>query len=134
MQSEKKLELALGPNHHSYHLLCKSHTVETLVRSNLNVLAEVEKSVKQGEIFEDINPPLVEADIEALLNFITHGKSGRSWSEADLFDDICVRERITKIVFLYQQRRFTKLGKAASVLMDAKDFLTILLDKVEATN
>ena len=76
----------------------------------------------------------MEADIEALLNSITHDKSGRSWSEADIFDDICVQERITKIVFLYQQRRFAKLGKAASVLMNAKDFLAILLDKVEATN
>ena len=34
--------------------LCKSHTVEALDRSNLNMLAEVEKSVKQQEIFEDI--------------------------------------------------------------------------------
>ena len=54
---ENTIPNALGSNHHPYHLLCKSHTVET-VRSNLNVLAEVEKSVKQGEIFEDINPSI----------------------------------------------------------------------------
>ena len=44
---EDKIPNALGSNHHPYHLLCKSHTVEALDRSNLNVLAEVEKRVKQ---------------------------------------------------------------------------------------
>ena len=65
---------------------------------------------------------------------ITHDKSGRSCSQADLFDHICEREGITKRVFLYQQRRFAKLGKAAATLMEAKDLLAILLDKVETTN
>ena len=55
---ENTIPNALGSNHHPYHLLCKSRTVETLVRSNLNVLAEVEKSVKQEEIFEYINPSI----------------------------------------------------------------------------
>ena len=76
---------ALGSNHHPHHLLCNSHTVEASDCSNLNVLAEVENSVKQKEIFEDISPSLksffhgksalVEAGIEALLNLITHDKS-----------------------------------------------------------
>ena len=90
------------------------------------MLAEVEKSVKQQKIFEGINPsiksffhgksPLVEAGIEALMNLITHGKSRRSCSQADLFDHICEGEGITKRVFLYQQRQFAKLGKAAAAL------------------
>ena len=65
---------------------------------------------------------------------ITHDKSERSCSQADLFDHICERDGITKGIFLYQQRQFAKLGKAAAALMDAKDILTILLDEVEATN
>ena len=107
---EDILSNALGSNHHPYHFLCKSHTVEALDRSNLNMLAEVKKSVKQQEIFEGINPSirfffpgksaLVEAGIEALLNLITHDKSGRSCSQADLFDHICEREGITKSIFI----------------------------------
>ena len=145
MQSQKILELktlpnALGSNHHPYHLLCKIHTAEALDHSNLNVLAEVEKSVKQQEIFEGINPSIKSffrrksALVEALLNLIIHDKSGRSCSQADLFDHICEQEGIPKRVSLYQQRWFAKLEKTAAALMEAKDFLTILLDEEEATN
>ena len=133
----------LGSNHHPYHLLCKSYTVEALDSSHLNALAEVEKSVKQQEIFEGINhsiksffpgkSALVEAGIEALLNLITDCKSGRHALKLN-FDHICEQEGITKSVFLDQQRQFAKLEKAAAALMEAKDLLTILLDEVEAAN
>ena len=75
----------------------------------------------------------MEAGIDALLNLITH-KSANSCSQADLFDYICEREGVSKRVFLYQQRRFAKLGKAASSILEAKDILTMLLDEVEGTN
>ena len=62
------------------------------------MLAEVEKSVKQQEIFEGINPSikssfcgksaLAEAGIEALQNLIIHDKTGRSCSQVDFFDHI----------------------------------------------
>ena len=65
---------------------------------------------------------------------ITDNKSGRSCSQADLFDHICEQEGMTKRVFLHQQRKFGKLRKAAAALMEAKDLLTILLDEVEAIN
>ena len=85
---EDTIPNAFGSNCHPYHLLYKSHIVEELDCSNLNVLAEVEKSVKQQEIFEGINPSiksffhgnLVEPGIEARLNLIMHDKSGRSCS------------------------------------------------------
>ena len=85
---EDTIPNALVSNHHPHHLWCKSHTVKALDRSNLSVLAEVEKSVKQQEIFEGINPSiksffhgnLVEPGIEARLNLIMHDKSGRSCS------------------------------------------------------
>ena len=105
---------------------------------------EVEKSVKQQEIFEKINPALklffrckkalVEAGIEALLSLITHDKSAKFCSQADLFDFICEREAVSKRVFLYQQRRFAKHGKAALSILEAKDLLQMLVDEVEGTN
>ena len=45
-----------GSDHQPYQLLCKSHTVEKLDAINLEVLATIEKSVKQRELFESINP------------------------------------------------------------------------------
>ena len=47
-----------------------------------------------------------------------------SCSQADLFDYICERESTSKRVFLYQQKRFAALGKAA----------LSILDEVEGTN
>ena len=47
---------------------------------------------------------------------------------------VCEKECVTKIVFLYQQKRFAKLRKAAAVLMEVRDLLTILLDEVGAMN
>ena len=40
------------------HLLCKGHTVEALDRSNLDVLAKIEKQVNQRRTLENINPSL----------------------------------------------------------------------------
>ena len=141
---EDTIPNALGTEHHPHHLLCKSHTVEALDRSNLEVLSKIEKSVKQQEIFESINPALksffrgkkalVEAGIEALLTLITHDKSGKSCSKTDLFDYICEREGVNKRVFLYQQRRFAKLGKAAQSVLQAKGILQMLVDEVDGTN
>ena len=58
---------------------------------------------------------LVKAGVEALLALISHEKSAKSRSQADLFDNICEREGTRKRVFLYQQRRFVKVEKAAFV-------------------
>ena len=113
----------------SYHLLCKSHIVEKLDATNLNVLATIEKSVKQRELFESINPSLksffqgkktvVEAGINALMTLVSCDKSGKSCSQAKLFDLICEREGVQKHLFLYQQRRFAKLGKSSAALVEA---------------
>ena len=37
-------------------------------------------------------------------------------------------------VFLYQQRRFAKLGKGAASILQAQDILTMLLDEIDGTN
>ena len=118
--------------------------MEALDRSNLKVLASIEKSVEQQKTLEGINPALksffrgktetVEAGIDALLALITHNKSATSCSQADLFEHICEREGVAKRIFLYQQRRFAKLGKAAACILEAKDILTMLLDEVSVSN
>ena len=137
---EETIPHALGSEHHPYHLLCKSHTVEALDRSNLEVLSALEKKVNQQAVFKSINPALrsffrgkaalVEAGIDALLTLITHNKSANSCSQADLFDHICEREGVVKRIFLYQQRRFAKLGKVAASILQALDMLTMLLDEI----
>ena len=141
---EETVLTTLGSSHQPYHLLCKSHTVEALDRSNLEVLSKTEKSVKQQDVLEQINPPmktffrgkkaLIEAGIEALLSLITLGTSGKSSSQADLFDHICEKEQIHRRVFLYQQRRVVILGKAALCIRQAKDILQMLIIEVEGTN
>ena len=118
--------------------------MEALDKSSLYILARVEKSVKQQEILEKINPALrsffrgkkaiAEAGIEALLSLLTHDKSAKSCSQADLFEFICEREGVKKRVFLYQQRRFAKLGKAASSILQARDIMQMVVDEVEGTN
>ena len=138
---ESTIPAALESSHHPYHLLCKSHTVEALDRSNLEVLASIEK-VEQQQVLENINPALksffrgkkalVEAGIEALLTLITHNKSANSCSQADLFDHICEREGVSKHVFIYQQ--FAKLGKAAASILQSTDILSMLLDEIDSTN
>ena len=82
---------------------------------------------------EGINPALksffrgkaavVEAGINAIIALITHNKFANSCSQADLFEFICERENVQKRVFLYQQRRFAKIGKAAACILEAKDCL-----------
>ena len=107
---EESIPLSLGSKHHPHHLLCKSRTVEALDRSNLDVLASIEKKVNQQAAFESINPALrsvfrgktalVEAGIDALLTLITHNKSANSCSQADLFQHICERENVVKSLFI----------------------------------
>ena len=50
---------------------------------------------------------------------ITHDKSAKSCSQSDLFDCICEKENVVKRIFLYQQRLFTKLVKAAASFLEA---------------
>ena len=58
LKIENNIATALGTTCKPMHLLCKSHTVEALDRSNLSVLYDIEKQVQQREILEGINPSL----------------------------------------------------------------------------
>ena len=133
-----------GSMHKPIHLLCKPHTVEKLDSCNLVVIAKFENMVKQRDVLESINPQLksffrgkktkVEAGIEALLKLVTHQHSGNTTSHADTFDHICEREGVVKRLFLYQQRRFTKLGKSAASLVEAFPILKMLVEVVVGSN
>ena len=78
----------LGSKHIPYHLLCKSHVVEKLDASNLNVLAAFKEKVKLQQHLEAINRALkpffrgkkavVIAGIQAILKLISYDKSGNS--------------------------------------------------------
>ena len=133
-----------GSTYKPIHLLCKSHTVEKLDICNLEVLASFETRVKQRTVLESINPRLksffrgkktiVEAGIESLLKLVTHRHSGNNTSQADTFDHICESEVVVKRLFLYQQRRFTNLGKSAASLLEAYPILKMLVEKVAVNN
>ena len=145
LKIENGIRQALDSTHIPVHVLCKSHTVKKLDACNLAVLAQFEKSAKQRETLESISPNLrfflwgkqtitVDAGIDALMSSVSHAHSGKTTSQADLFDYICEREGVVKRLFLYQQRRFAKLGKAAASVVDAYPILKLLLDEVQETN
>ena len=77
---------------------------------------------------------IVEAGIEALLNLVCHKSSAKPSSHGETFDFICEREKVVKRLFLYQQRRFTKLGKSAASLLAAYPILQMVVDEVKETN
>ena len=140
----EQIAAAIQSDYQPIHLLCKSHTVEKLDATNLEVLSNVEKTVKQRETFEQINPSLksffrgkkttVDAGINAIVTLESRDKSGKSCSLADEFDLICEREGCLKRMFLYQQRRFGKLGKAAAAILEAYSILRMLPDECNSTN
>ena len=88
----------LGSKHIPYHLVCKSHVVEKLDTSNLDVLAAFEERVKLWQRLEAINPALkpffrgekavVVAGIQAILKLVSCDMSGNSSSLAEEFDVI----------------------------------------------
>ena len=68
-----------------YHFICKSHCVEALDRSNLEMLGNIEKQLCLQTKLGGVNPSMrsffrgqkaiVVAGIKCILNLITHEKS-----------------------------------------------------------
>ena len=58
LQIENSVASELNSQHKPMHLLCKSHTVEALDRSNLDVFTKIEKQVNQCGTLKNINPNL----------------------------------------------------------------------------
>ena len=146
LKIEGMIVTSLESDHEPVHLLCKSYSVEKLDASNLNVLSQVENSINQRHKLEDITPPLksffffhgkkttVEAGIDAWITLVSYNKPEKPCSQTDLFDFICELEGVRKYIFLYQQCRFAKLGKAAASVAQAYPMLKMLLDETTSTN
>ena len=102
---------ALKMNYKPYHLLCKSHLVETCYRSMIEVSSDIEKELQLRERFEMLNPSVKSSlrgeksvaicGIKSTLNLISHNKSASSTNQADLFDFILQRENQVKHIWLY---------------------------------
>ena len=130
---------ALQSDHKSYHLLCKSHAVEVLDRSNLDVLASVEKQLQFREKLVTINNSVfpflrgmqsgVQAGIRSILNLISHDKSASNTNQADLFHFVLQRENKVKHIALYHERKFTELGYSAASLLDSFPLLRMVVDE-----
>ena len=52
---EKGIAKELKSNHVPYHFLCKTHTVEALDRSNINILANLEHALKFREALKSMS-------------------------------------------------------------------------------
>ena len=134
----------LNTTHVPLSLLCKSHCVEALDRSNIAVLAQIEKQLGMREKLERINPALrsffrgekaiVVAGIKCLLNLVTHEKSASATNIADEFDHIVERENKVKHLTLYHERRFCKLGYVCAAINDAFPLLQMLLFETAQAN
>ena len=100
--------------------------------------------MKQRNTLENICPRLksffrrkkttVEAGIDSFLTLVSHEKLGKSCNLASLCDRICEREGLTKGIFIYQERRFAKLGKAAAAIVEAYPIMRLLFDETTITN
>ena len=145
LEVEKIVPRIIGLNHIPYHILCKSHLVEKLDKSNFDVLSKLEKSVSLREKFEFINPALlqpffhskiaiVESRTSALLHLVAYDKSANSCSLADAFEYTVEREGKVKYLSLYHQSRFAKLGCSAVLILEVLTLFQMLLNETEMDN
>lgn len=58
LKTDGMIATSLESDHKLVHLFCKSHTIEKLDASNMNVLWQVENSVNQRQTLGNINPSL----------------------------------------------------------------------------
>ena len=73
--------------------------MEKIGSSGLEVVSQIKEYVNQHDVLEKINlalklffllkKALVESNVEALLALVTHNKSAKTCSQADLLDCIC---------------------------------------------
>ena len=145
LKIEGMIATSLESDYEPVHLLYKTHTVEKLDTSNLNVLSRDENSVNKRQTLEDISPSFfkfffhgkkttVEAVIDPLITLVSQDKSGKSESQADSFDCISKWDGVRKCIFLYQQCRLAKLGKGAASIAQTYPMLKRLLSETTSTN
>ena len=144
MHIEEGVAEYFGSTYLPYHLLCKSHTVEALDRSNLDVLSNLEQKLDFRNKLIAMNPATTSflrgeksvavSGIKSILSLVSHDKSATSTNQADLFDFILEREKKVKHMALYKERRFTKLGYACASILDALPFLQMVLNETHLGN
>lgn len=110
----------------------------------LSVLIDIEKTIALREKLESANPRLkpffrgkqciVQCAIVALCKLITPDVSGRSSSLSGAFDLLLEKEKQSRMVYMFQERRFTKLGTTAGCIRDCIELYQILLGNTTQTN
>ena len=102
------------------------------------MLSNIETKLKVKQQFENINfrgnKTVVVSGIVALLKLVAHDKSANSVSLAEDFDMICEEEGQVKHMSLYHERRFTKLGYAATSILHTLPLLQRLLNETTCSN
>ena len=104
------------------------------------MLSNIEVQLQLCERLECVNPSLkpffcgkkaaiVLAGIAAITKLISHEKSNNTVTLADEFDRMLEQEGLTKLISLYKERQFTKLGySAASVLQALPQIAKLLME------
>ena len=144
LKIEDEVTDVLKSNYKPYHLLCKSHLVESFDQSNIEVLSSTENQLNFREKLESINPSIrsflcgekcvAVCGIKSILNLISCDKSASFTNQTGLFDFILQRENQVKHISLYQEHRFTKLGYSTASILDALPYLRMLLNESHLTN
>ena len=139
LKIEDFVAVKLGSKRKLYHLLCKSHIVEKLDASNIDVLAAFEERLKLQQCLEAINPALkpffrrkkavVVAGIQVILKLVSYDEGGNSSSLAKEFDVITERGSAVKHMSLHRERRFTKLRYSATSILQTFPLLQSLLEE-----
>ena len=141
---EKIVAGKLGSNHVPEHFLCVSHTIEKFDAMCISVLVDIENKISLRGKIESSHPELksffrgkqciVQCAIVALCKLICPDTSGKSSSLSDEFNLLIEKQKRVKTVYMYQERRFTKLGTTAASIIDSLDLYQLLLDQTTRNN
>ena len=134
----------LESKHVPHHFLCTSHTSEKFDEALLSTISSIEKEISLREKLEASNPQLksfyrgkrsiVQCALVALTKLITPDASAKSCSLSDEFDALVERKGMVKLISLYQEMKFTKLGTTAACIINSLDLYSELLEQRHKNN
>ena len=132
----------LNSNHIPDHYLCNAHTSEEFDKMILSVLINIENQISLREKLEASNPQLrsfyrgntciVVCALKAICKLISPDTSGKSSSLSDEFDLLIEKEGKVKLISLYQERKFTKLGTTSACVVKSLELYQRLLEKPQS--
>ena len=145
LQVEHLVAEELGSGYIPHHHLCNAHTSEKFDATFLSVLTSVEKEISLTEKIESSYPQLkafyrgrksIECALVAPCKLITPDTSAKSsiWYQSREFDIITESKGRVKLASIYQERRFTKLGKTAASVVKSIDLYNKLLEQTSKEN